>query len=78
MKAVLLGKVRRSGVSKAGKNYDFTACFVSYGAYGVEGQQVAEVLVQSSMLAFDALVVGDLYYFDFDNRGNLLNVFIED
>lgn len=78
MKAVLIGKVRRSGVSKAGKNYDFTACSVSYYAYGVEGQQVAEVLVQSSMLGFDALVVGDRYDFDFDNRGNLLNVFIED
>lgn len=78
MKAVLIGKVRRSGVSKAGKNYDFTACSVCYDAYGVEGQQVAEVLVQSSMLAFDAFVVGDCYDFDFDNRGNLLNVFIED
>lgn len=78
MKAVLIGKVRRSGVSKAGKNYDFTVCSVSYGVYGVEGQQVAEVFVQSSMLAYDALVVGDRYDFDFDNRGNLLNVFIED
>lgn len=78
MKAVLLGKVRRSGVSKAGKNYDFTVCYVSYGAFGVEGQQVSEVLVKSSMLSFDALVVGDRYDFDFDNRGNLLNVFIED
>lgn len=78
MKAVLVGKVRRSGVSKAGKNYDFTACSVTYGAYGVEGLQVAEILVQSSMLAFDALVVGGAYDFDFDNRGNLLNVFIED
>lgn len=78
MKAVLLGKVRRSGVSKAGKTYDFTACSVSYDAYDVEGLRVAEVLVQSSMLGFDALVVGDRYDFDFDNRGNLLDVFIED
>lgn len=78
MKAVLLGKVRRSGVSKAGKNYDFTSCSVSYQAFGVEGMQVAVVLVQSSMLSFDALVVGDHYDFDFDNKGNLLNVFIED
>lgn len=78
MKAVLLGKVRRSGVSKAGKAYDFTLCSVSYGAYGVEGQQVAEVLIQSFLLGYDALVVGDRYDFDFDNRGNLLNVFIED
>ena len=78
MKAVLLGKVRRSGVSKAGKDYDFTACSVSYVAYGVEGQQVAEVFVQSSMLSYDALVVGERYDFDFNNRGNLINVFIED
>ena len=78
MRAVLVGKVRRSGVSKAGKNYDFTACSVSYAAYGVEGHQVAEILVQPSMLDFDSLVVGDRYDFDFDNRGNLLNIFIED
>ena len=78
MKAVLLGKVRRSGVSKAGKNYDFTACSVSYDAFGVEGLQVAEVLVPSSILSFDAFVVGDCYDFDFDCRGNLLKVFIED
>lgn len=78
MIAVLLGKVRRSGVSKAGKNYDFTSCSVAYNAYGIEGQQVAEVLVQSSMVAFDALVVGERYNFDFDHKGNLLNVFVED
>lgn len=78
MKAVLVGKVRRSGVSKAGKNYDFTACSLTYVSYGIEGQRVAEVLVQSSLLDFDALVVGERYDFDFDNRGNLLNVFLED
>ena len=30
MHAVLLGKVRRNGTSKAGKPYDFTACFVFF------------------------------------------------
>lgn len=78
MHAVLLGKVRRSGTSKAGKPYDFTACSVSYHAFGVEGTQVAEVIVDARMIQYDALKIGDNYDFDYDNKGNLLNVFIED
>lgn len=78
MHAVLLGKVRRNGTSKAGKPYDFTACSVSYSAFGVEGVQVSEVLVDPCMIQFDALKIGDHYDFDYDNKGNLLNVFIED
>lgn len=78
MHAVLLGKVRRNGISKAGKPYDFTACSVSYSVFGVEGVQVSEVLVDSCMIQFDALKIGDHYDFDYDNKGNLLNVFIED
>ena len=78
MHAVLLGKVRRNGTSKAGKPYDFTACFVSYSAFGVEGSQVAQVIVDARMIQFDALKIGGDYEFDYDNNGNLLNVFIED
>lgn len=78
MHAVLLGKVRRSGTSRSGKPYDFTACSVSYSAFGVEGVQVSEVLVDARMVSFDALNVGDHYDFDYDGNGNLLNVFIED
>lgn len=78
MHAVLLGKVRRNGTSKSGKPYDFTACYVSYSAFGVEGSQVSEVLVDSRMIQSDALKIGDHYDFDYDAKGNLLNVFIED
>lgn len=78
MHAVLLGKVRRSGTSKAGKPYDFTACSVSYSSFGVEGVQVSEVLVDSRMIQYDALKIGGDYEFDYDSKGNLLNVFIED
>lgn len=78
MYAVLLGKVRRNGMSKAGKPYDFTACSVSYSAFGVEGSQVAEVIVDARMIQYDALKIGERYDFDFDNKGNLLNVFIDD
>lgn len=78
MHAVLLGKVRRNGTSKAGKSYDFTSCSVSYSAFGVEGSQVSEVIVDARMIQYDALKIGDRYDFDFDNKGNLLNVFIED
>lgn len=78
MHAVLLGKVRRNGMSKAGKLYDFTACSVSYSALGVEGLQVSEVIVDARMIQYDALKIGDHYDFDYDNKGNLLNVFIED
>lgn len=78
MRAVLLGKVRRNGTSKAGKPYDFTSCYVSYSAFGVEGVKVSEVLVDSRIVQFDALNIGDHYDFDYDNKGNLLNVFIED
>lgn len=78
MHAVLLGKVRRSGTSKAGKPYDFTACFVSYSAFGVEGNLVSEVIVDARLIQYDALKIGDYYDFDYDAKGNLLNVFIED
>lgn len=78
MHAVLLGKVRRSGTSKAGKPYDFAACSVSYSAFGVEGSQVAEVIVDVRIIQYDALKIGDHYDFDYDHKGNLLNVFIED
>lgn len=78
MHAVLLGKVRRSGTSKAGKPYDFTACSVSYSVFGVEGNQVAEVIVDARLIQYDALKIGDNYDFDYDAKGNLLNVFIED
>lgn len=78
MHAVLLGKVRRNGTSKAGKPYDFTVCSVSYSAFGVEGSQVCEVIVHARLIQYDALKIGDHYDFDYDNKGNLLNVFIED
>ena len=78
MLAVLLGKVRRNGTSKAGKPYDFTACSVSYSAFGVEGVQVSEIFVDPRMIQFDALNVGCHYEFDYDAKGNLLNVFIEE
>lgn len=78
MHAVLLGKVRRNGTSKTGKPYDFSACSVSYSAFGVEGSQVAEVIVDARMIQYDALKIGDHYDFDYDAKGNLLNVFIED
>lgn len=78
MHAVLLGKVRRNGKSKAGKPYDFTACSVCYSAFGVEGSQVSVVLVDARMIQYDALKIGDHYDFDYDHKGNLLNVFIED
>lgn len=78
MHAVLLGKVRRNGMSKAGKPYDFTVCSVSYSAFGVEGSQVAEVFVDARMIQFDALMIGDHYNFDYDAKGNLLNVFMDD
>lgn len=78
MHAVLLGKVRRSGTSKAGKPYDFTVCSVSYSVFGVEGNQVAEVIVDARIVQYDALKIGDYYDFDYDAKGNLLNVFIEE
>lgn len=78
MHAVLLGKVHRSGTSKAGKSYNFTACYVSYPVFGVEGVQVAEIIVDPRFVDYDVLEVGSEYDFDFDCKGNLINVFIED
>lgn len=66
------------GTSKAGKPYDFTVCYVSYSAFGVDGVQVSEVFVDSRMIQFDALNVNGLYEFDYDAKGNLINVFIEE
>lgn len=78
MHAVLLGKVRRKGGSRNGKPYDFTACSVAYSAFGVEGNKVAEVIVDARMIQYDELKIGDHYDFDYDFNGKLLNVFIVD
>lgn len=78
MNAVLLGKVRRTGMSKAGKRYDFTVCYVSFSAFGVEGTKISEVIVDARMIQYDALKIGEHYGFDYDDKGKLINVFIED
>lgn len=44
----------------------------------LRGSQVCEVIVHARLIQYDALKIGDHYDFDYDNKGNLLNVFIED
>ena len=78
MNVVLLGKVRRRGMSKARKPYDFTVCSVSYSAFGVEGALVSEVIVDARLIQYDALKIGDHYDFDYDAKGKLLSVFAVD
>ena len=45
---------------------------------GLMEESLKDVIVDARMIQFDALKIGDHYDFDYDAKGNLLNVFIED
>jgi len=77
MKATVVGKSRRAGTSKQGKDYDFTTLMVEYFMRANddnEGVQVDRINVDARMMTYALIVVGATYDFDFDRNGYLLGI----
>jgi hypothetical protein len=77
MRILVVGKSRRAGTSKAGKDYDFTTLMVEYGMRANDdnsGVQVDRINVSASMMPFALVEVGATYDLDFDRNGYLLGI----
>lgn len=77
MRIMVVGKSRRAGTSKAGKDYDFTTLMAEYDMPQIEGNsgvQVDRINVNSSILPFGLVEVGATYDLDFDRYGYLLGI----
>lgn len=77
MKVTVVGKSRRAGTSKQGKDYDFTTLMAEYSMRANDdndGVQVDRINVDASMMPYALFVVGSMYDLDFDCNGYLLEV----
>lgn len=77
MKVTVVGKARRAGTSKQGKNYDFTTLMVEYSMRANDdndGVQVDRINVDARMMPYALIVVGTTYDLDFDRNGYLLGI----
>lgn len=77
MKVTVVGKSRRVGTSKQGKDYDFTIIMAEYSMRANDdndGVQVDRINVDARMMPYALLVVGATYDFDFDPSGYLLGI----
>lgn len=72
MKINIVGKVRRTGVSKkSGQGYDFIEIHFLAPARGVEGEAAHTVTIDPAIIPYDKIMRG-AYYIDFDQRGTPL------
>lgn len=77
MKVTVVGKSRRVGTSKQGKDYDFTTLMTEYSMRANddnEGVQVDRINVDARMMPYAFIVVGTTYDLDFDRNGYLLGI----
>lgn len=77
MKVTVVGKSRRVGISKQGKEYDFTTLMAEYSMRANDdndGVQVDRINVDASMMPYALFVVGTMYDLDFDRNGYLLGI----
>ena len=77
MKVTVVGKSRRAGTSKQGKNYDFTTLMVEYSMRANDdndGVQVDRINVDARIMPYALIVVGTMYDLDFDRNGYLLGI----
>lgn len=77
MKVTVVGKSHRSGITKQGKNYDFTTLMVEFSLRANDdndGVQVDRINVDSRMMPYALIVVGSSYDLDFDRNGYLLGI----
>lgn len=72
MKVRLVGKERRTGVSKkTGKTYDFVVIHYIAPARGVIGEAAQTVIIDPGLFPFENIAPG-MFDLEFDNRGNVL------
>lgn len=77
MKVTVVGKSRRAGTSKQGKDYDFTTLMAEYSLRvngDNDGVQVDRINVDARMMPYALIVVGATYDLDFDRNGYLLGI----
>lgn len=77
MKVTVVGKSRRAGTSKQGKDYDFTTLMTEYSMRANDdndGVQVDRINVDARMMPYAVIVVGAMYDLDFDRNGYLLGI----
>lgn len=77
MKVTVVGKSRRAGTTKGGKDYDFTTLMAEYSMRANDdndGVQVDRINVDARMMPFALIVVGAMYDLDFDRNGYLLGI----
>lgn len=77
MKVIVVGKSRRAGTSKQGKDYDFTTLMAEYSMRvndDNDGVQVDRINVDAHMMPYALIVVGATYDLDFDRNGYLLGI----
>lgn len=77
MKVTVVGKSRRAGTSKQGKEYDFTTVMAEYSMRANDdndGVQVDRINVSASMMPYALVEVGATYDLDFDRNGYLLGI----
>lgn len=77
MRILVVGKSRRAGTSKAGKDYDFTTLMAEYDMCANDnnsGVQVDRINVSAAMLPYALVEVGATYDLDFDRNGYLLGI----
>ena len=77
MKVTVVGKSRRAGTSKQGKDYDFTTIMTEYSMRENDdnvGVQVDRINVDARLMSYAHIVVGATYDLDFDRNGYLLGI----
>lgn len=77
MKVLVVGKSRRAGTSKAGKDYDFTTLMCEFDQRADNsnaGVAVDRINVPADMMNFQLIEVGATYHLDFDPNGYLLDI----
>lgn len=77
MTVTVVGKSRRVGTSKKGKDYDFTILMAEYSMRSNdenEGVQVDRINIDARMMPYALIVVGATYSLDFDRNGYLLGI----
>lgn len=77
MKVTVVGKSRRAGTTKQGKDYDFTTLMAEYSMRvndDNDGVQVDRINVDARIMPYALIVVGATYDLDFDRNGYLLGI----
>lgn len=77
MQILVVGKSRRVGTSRTGKDYDFTTVMAEFDMRANDensGVQVDRINVSSTMMPYALVEVGATYDFNFDRNGYLLGI----